>query len=309
MRAQMNSGTQERSPLNLFLFGGCDIYGPLDPLFRSGEKVRRAPYGHIPFTYTFGEIFQTIAVLRGEREVPDEIKPLCFMDSETVPVAQAAQFGDVDVFLVEPASPVDMTFRGCYLNRLPLSSIILQPLRQISKEASKYANLWLRFLLTAQDDQKRLEVAEELIKLMPADFENAEFTRSILTESYSRKIEVPPAFGRVQSLLGRPIGVVNYIFRYLEDGRAVSWPAGLQEEIQSTAKALQLPVFDPAPAVREFGVKAALLPELSHYSDEFNPIIGDKLADFAIAVSERSAAVPNAMRESRSLQELSIGDD
>jgi hypothetical protein len=208
------------------------------------------------------------------------------MDSEFVPVPRAAEFDDVDVFLVEPASPVDMIFRGSFVNRLPLSSIVLQPLRQIGKDASKFANLWLRSLLTAQDDEKRLEIAEALIELMPDDLENSEFIRTILMESYARRIDVPDAFGKLQNLLGRPTGVVNYIFRYMPDGRAVSWPAGLQEEIQEAAKSLELPVFDPAPAVRDFGVQAALLPELSHYSDEFNPVIGDELADFALAVFE-----------------------
>src|ERR1700722_8301706 len=199
MRAHMLPDTRTSAPFNLLLFGGCDIYGPLDPLLRTGEKVRRAPYGHIPFTYTFGEIFQAIEVLRGEREVPEELRPLCFMDSKFVPVLRAADFDDVDVFLVEPASPVDMIFRGTFLNRLPLSSIVLQPLRQIGKEAAKHANLWLRSILTAQDDEKRLEITEELLELMPDDLENADFIRSILTESHARRIDVPDAFGKLQS--------------------------------------------------------------------------------------------------------------
>jgi hypothetical protein len=271
---------------------------------RTGEKARRAPYGHVPFTYTFGEMFQTIEVLRGEREVPEEIRQLCFMDSEFIPVPRAADFNDVDVFLIEPASPVDMIYRDCYLNRIPLSNIVLQPLRALGKEAAKYANLWLRCELTAQDDEKRLELADALIDLMPDDLENGDFIRSVLSEAYARKIDVPEAFRKLQNLVGRPLGVVNYIFRYMEDGRAVSWPAGLQEEIQSAARSLGLPVFDPVPVVCEYGVKEALLPpDFSHYTEQFDAVIGDRLTDFAKEILENadvksdSGSMPEALGE------------
>jgi hypothetical protein len=295
----MLSVSRERAPLNIFLLGGCDIYGPLEPLLRAGERIRRAPYGHIPFTYTFGEMFQAIGVLRGERKVPDEIRPLCFMDSDYGPVPRAADFGDVDVFLIEFGSTVDMIFRGCCLNRLPLSSIVLQPLRQIGKDASKLANHWLRSEIMGQDAGKRLELAEQLISMMPDNLENADFIRSVLLESSAEKIDVLPALEKLRTLLNRPVGLVNYIFRYLPDGRAVSWPAGMQDEILGAAKSLDIPVFDPAPLVKEFGAEAALLPELSHYSDAFNPLIADKLLAFALAVAEGDDAISRAHSRAR----------
>ena len=157
-------------------------------------------------------MFQAIGVLRGERQVPDEIRPLCFMDCEYGPVPRAADFADVDVFLIEFGSTVDMMFRGCYLNRLPLSSIVLQPLRDIGKDAAKYANQWLRSELMAQDPGKRLELAEQLIAMMPDDLENAEFIRGVLRESSAEKIDVLPALEKLRTLLKRPVGLCELYF-------------------------------------------------------------------------------------------------
>lgn len=303
----MHSHSGERAPLSVFLLGGCDIHGPLDLIARAGEKIRRPAYGHVPFTFTFGEMFQTIEVLRGKKEVPKEIRPLCLMDDEFVPVARSADFADVDLFLVEPASSIDLVYRGCSFNRIPLSNIVLQPLRQISKDASKFANHWLRAGLVGQDDEKRLELAESLIALMPKNLDNADFIKSVLLESRARKNDVLDALTRLQKLVGRPIGIVSFIFRFLADGRAISWPAGHQEEILAAARARDLPVFDPAPVIREYGVDKALKPELSHYVEEFDPVIGDQLAEFAHAVYQRASDSSAHVRQSARPEAMPLG--
>lgn len=294
----MHSHSGEQAPLSVFLLGGCDIHGPLDLIARAGQKIRRPAYGHVPFTFTFGEMFQTIEVLRGKKEIPEEIRPLCLMDDQFVPVARSADFEDVDLFLVEPASSIDLVYHDCSFNRIPLSNIVLQPLRQISKDASKYANHWLRAGLVGQDDEKRLELAESLIALMPKYLDNFDFIKSVLLETRARKNEVLAALTRLQNVVGRPIGIVSFIFRFLADGRAVSWPAGHQEEILAAARARDLPVFDPAPVVREYGVEKALKPELSHYVEEFDPLIGDRLADFACMVHQRARGSATHVRQS-----------
>ena len=85
---------------------------------------------------------------------------------------------------------------------------------------------------------------------------------------------------KMQTLLGCPVGVALYVFRYMPDGRAISWPAGFRETVLLAAQNLDLPIFDPVPLVVEYGVEKALEPPLAHYSKEFLPVAGNALADF-----------------------------
>src|ERR1700751_4026489 len=101
-------------PISVLALGACLLHGPLNPAARLGEKLRSPPYGRVPGVYTFGEMFQVIGVLRGERDIPEEIERLCSIQGNFHPVSTAVDFRDVDVAWVDPASPIDITFRGCH---------------------------------------------------------------------------------------------------------------------------------------------------------------------------------------------------
>jgi len=87
------------------------------------------------------------------------------------------------------------------------------------------------------------------------------------------------------------MGVVVYVFQYLEDGRAISWPAGFHEEVLEAATELDLPMFQPAQFVRDYGLKNAMKDDLRHYSDEFSPVIGNELIKFSQEILDRSRAI------------------
>src|SRR5215472_16142918 len=115
-------------PVGVLPFGGCVLRGPLnvakaDDHMRDGLK--RLPYGGIPPTYTFGEMRQAVAVLRGELDVPQRIRPLCRMRPNLKPVDTAADFRNVDVALLEPATPMEITFRGHTLNQSALNQQVV----------------------------------------------------------------------------------------------------------------------------------------------------------------------------------------
>jgi hypothetical protein len=275
------------SPVSVLALGGCLLHGPLNPMARLGEGLTYPPYGPIPGTYTFGEMRQAIAVLRGERDVPQQIRPLCSMRPNFVPVDSAVDFRDVDVALLEPAIPIEISFRGYTLNRTSLFQQVVAPIRVRGREANKWAAQWLRVGLLSLNEEARAEAADELVDFIPASMPDADFVRDVIVEARSTRQAALSGFEQMRAIIGRPIGVVVYIFQYMADGRAVSWPAGYHEEVAAAAGALDLPMFEPSEVVRKYGVRTALGPDFRHYTEAFRPIIADALVAFARSVRDR----------------------
>src|SRR5665213_3403466 len=131
-------------PVNILPLGACLLSGPLAAIRREGKPLTSNRYGSIGGCYTFGIMLQIIATLRGERDVPQEIRPLCGMKANVGPRRGADTFSDIDMALLEPASVVEITFRGCSLNRLLLSKLVVEPIRALGPEASKAVMQWFR---------------------------------------------------------------------------------------------------------------------------------------------------------------------
>jgi hypothetical protein len=277
-------------PVNILAFGACLVQGPLIPIQKVGDRLTYAKYGPIPPSYTFGIMLQTIAMWRGERDVPAEIRPLGEIRLNVRPVARASTFSDVDVAILEPASPIEITYRGCSLNRVSLYKLIVEPIRAIGPEASKAAMTWYRNGVDGLNPTLRSEVGRRVVELLPADWENREFVASVILETTSSKSDILGGFKKMRELLGRPMGVVAYVFQYLPDGRAVSWPAGFLEDIRDAAHQLGLPMLEPAEHVVRYpgGVAKALKPDMRHYSDEFNAVMGDIMVDFCVGIRDRA---------------------
>ena len=68
------------------LFGACLLHGPINQVLRDGKHkftiAQIALKGSLGASYSFGEMFQKIALLRGEIELPDEIKMLNAISSD-----------------------------------------------------------------------------------------------------------------------------------------------------------------------------------------------------------------------------------
>ncbi|MBA3811055.1 MAG: hypothetical protein H0X27_05305 [Caulobacteraceae bacterium] len=276
--------------INAFIMGGCLLHGPLNPCARDGTRFTYPKYGPVPGVYTFGEMIQAIQILRGERDVPPEIRPLCNMRPNFKAVPGAAEFSDVDVALLEPSSPIEIIFRGCHLNRTCLAQQVMHPIRDLGRDAAKSLSTWFRAGLMAPDEEVRALAAEELVTFVPDDMADAEWKKAVIREARSERSNVLEGFRRVQGMIGRPLGVVVYIFQYLADGRALSWPAGFHEDVKEASRQLNLPVFEPSIMVNNYGVQAALRKDLRHYNDAFTPIMADALVEFAKSVFEMSRA-------------------
>jgi len=274
-------------PTTVLPMGACLLHGPLNPVARERARLAYPKYGTFPGVSTFGEMFQALDILLGKTDVPAEIRPIANMRANFVAKPSAAGFAEVDAVLVEVSSPVDLEYRGSFLNRNTLTQIVLNPIRATGREAAKAAAQWLRLGLVGMDDEVRAQAAEELVKLIPAELPDRELFADVILETRSSETNVLEGFTRLRSIIQRPMGISVYTFQYLADGRALSWPAGFQETVLAAAETLGLPTFQASDVVREYGVKRALRDDLRHYTEEFNPVIAEALADFVDFVAGR----------------------
>jgi hypothetical protein len=277
-------------PVSILPLGGCLLSVPLAALRKDGKALTYNKYTPVATCYTFGVMLQFIATLRGECDVPQEIRPLCGLKPTAGPRPGADTFADIDMAMLEPASPIEITFRGCSLNRNKLSTLVVEPVRAVGPEASKAVIQWLRTGLLGLDQTVLAEAGRATVGLLPAEFENREFIEAVILETRSSRSDILKGFRTMREVVNRPIGVLAYVFQYLADGRAMSWPTGFLEEVRDAAHRLEMPVLEPAHHVNKFpaGVAAALKPDLRHYSDEFLPVMGDALVEFCQGVRDRA---------------------
>jgi hypothetical protein len=144
--------------------------------------------------------------------------------------------------------------------------------------------------LIGLNESIRRDASAKLLTHVTGDTEDAELARAVIRETHAFPSDIPGDFQKMQALLGCPVGVALYVFRYMPDGRAISWPAGFRETVLAAAQDQNLPIFDPVPLVINYGVEAALTPAVAHYSDAFLPVAGGALVDFIQSVHAQSNA-------------------
>jgi hypothetical protein len=276
--------------VNILPRGACLLVEPLAAIRKEGKALTSNSYGQIRGIYTFGNMLQVVAILRGERDVPQEIRPLCALRANAGPRRGADTFADIDMALLEPASPIEITFRGCSLNRRLVVKLVVRPISALGPEAAKAAKRWFRVGIEGVNATVRAEAGRAAIDLLPPDFENRAFFEAVILETRSARSDMVEGFSTMREVLGRPIGVLAYVFQYLADGRAISMPSGFLKDVREAAHQLDLPMLEPAEYVNKYpaGVAAALKPDLRHYSPEFASHMGDVIVEFCRGVRDRA---------------------
>jgi hypothetical protein len=269
-----------KTPLNALVFGGCLLRRPLRSLPDLAEKLDYGRYGEIKTVHSFAEMIQVVEFLRGEKDVPRELRRLTGIGPRMKPMPAAKDFADIDLALVEPGAPLQVSFRGIAINHTRLHSDLFVPIAKQSREATKLCHKWLRIGIMGMNEDVRVRVGAELIKLNPQDADH-DLREAVIKETSSSPMDAVEGFRTMQKLLGCPVGAVMYIFRYMPDGRPISWPAGSRESVLAATAELHLPVFEPIAMVQEYGVAGALEADGRHYTKEFLPLIGSAIVDFA----------------------------
>ncbi|HWA02570.1 MAG TPA: hypothetical protein VG819_03480 [Rhizomicrobium sp.] len=283
-----------KSSLNTLLLGGCMVHWPITRTDCARGRLDCDAFGGTQEVHTFGEIFQIVDLLQGRGEVPQDLRKLAHMRPQLRPVPAAERFENLDLVLLGPSSPIELRFRGVWLNRTAIQRHVLAPLASQSEEMERLAGRWVRQGLVGLNKRVRDEAGAKLLENIRGGSAEAELARALIREIEVSRSDIAGGFRRARERFDCPIGVILYIFRYMPDGRAISWPAGFREDVLDSARALDLPVFDPTPHVLRHGVDAAMMPGHSHYKPAFLPVMGAAIVDFAESLCARSRLEPVA---------------
>jgi hypothetical protein len=284
--------------LKILPLGGCLLKIPLrsynQTLYANTSRILgKAQY---PTTYSFDESIQFIRMLRGEISASEEIRALAGFKTSFQPNPAVGDFRAMDVVLIEPSTPTDIVYGDYALNRVALRQCVTDPIQAANPgpEVAKLASRWLHKGLLGGDEVTQTQIAGELIKLMPKSLPAFETLCDVLLSARSRRHEAADGLRTLCSMIDRPIGVLTYTFRYMPDGRPVSWPAGFHDEVLSAAAGLGLPVFEPWKLTTELfekhDVATVMRADLQHYADDFMPVVGRAIFDFAETVARGERA-------------------
>lgn len=294
--------------MRALLLGGCNIHAPIQALLDAG----RAELVHAELSrdgdslgvvYSFGEMCQYITFLRGEIALPKEIRLLSGvpLDFETSPEVRSSRA--IDVVLGAPSSAVELQFRGYNINIGYMNEYVYDPLREISPEMHKLVYTWYENGVIPQNEEVQREIAEKLIVAFPDDYPYPELGAAVLREARAEPTDVTKALPWLYDLLNEPLGLLSWALRYMPDGRPIFWPKAFSESVLSVSRKLGVPIMEPWRLVNQYGVATAMQSDMRHYKEEFNPIVGKAIVDFARRVkNDGRASSPRARTGLRGLK-------
>ena len=287
--------------VRMLVFGSCNVRAPL---FKAAKQWPRDPAtnwddvttglrieGPFFFTFTVGEMLQSIDCYRGERQIPAHLHELCHMAPRWAPTPGNNPLDKVDVALAEPTTSVEIEFDGYHLNRGPVRHL-LDDLAKANPLAKKLRFQWYTKGIVAMDDEVKRDVAAQLIPLIPEETPHRELTAEIFRGAVGRRRDIHEGIRLLARSLHVPLGVVAYTWRYMPDGRPLSWPDGFHAEVINAARALELPLYEPRPLINQLGMKFALKDDLAHYTHDFEAVVAKHLIEFGASVSHINGAAP-----------------
>lgn len=281
--------TQPAKPLNALLLGGCMLHWPILRTRVHHAILECDTYGRLIEVFTFAEMLQLLAVLQEKVEIPATLRPLARMPADFRARVPVNNFEAMDVALVCPSSPIELTFRGIAVNGQCLLHLVLDAIQGDRALGLRLAQQWLRSGLQQLNHSVRVDAGAKLLRLIDEPSPAADLARAVIEEARSHPADIGADLRRLRDLVGRPMGVILYYFRYMPNGRALSWPAGFHQDLLASAKALGIPVYDPAPLVIQHGVTSVLNGN-RHYNRKFLPLAGAAIAEFAVSIVENRAA-------------------
>lgn len=278
----------------MLVFGSCNVRAPL---FKAAKKWPRHPNtdwsaistnfsidGPYFFTFTVGEMLQAIACYKGERRIPTELLELCQMSPRWAPSPINSPLQSANVALAEPTTSIEIRFDGYHLNRGAVRHL-LDPLVNSNPQAKRLRSHWYNKGIVAMDDEAKREIANRLIALVPADIPQREISIEVLKGAVGRHQDVIEGLQLLTRELDMPLGIVAYTWRFMPDGRPLSWPDGFHAEVIAAASQLNLPLYEPRNLIDRLGFNYALRADLTHYTIDFEADVAKELINFGASIS------------------------
>lgn len=265
--------------------GGCLLHGPISHYQRTVRPVtaRLSTRGVLRETYAIGEMFQLIDYLDGVITIPREVKPFLGMDNDFEPISTFDFRRDTDIVMIEPNTSTEILFDDFILNRTGVIAEIVEPIRKLDSttEMAKKTHTWLNKGVIGGDVFMKKAIGKELAALVAGRLPGWRIIGDILRTATSRQADVQEDMEALHQALDHPMALMTFAFEYLPDGQPVSWPANFIDDTVAAARKLGTPIFEPSKLVAEHGIEHALKPDRRHYADDFVPIMGKAIVDFA----------------------------
>lgn len=284
--------TQEEA-IGIWAFSGCTVHNPVYELEKLGmawAPARRTGYDSTPYSHTAAEHLQLLRFLRGEQTIPLEVQPFCNITFTPRVDGVEMALSELDVVLAEICSDVEMVFRGTVLNRLRVADALVGIAGVAAKSGEDRDRRWAaaaqRWYYDGFLKMKPgfAEYAQTMLELMPHQGEKDELLRDILREAKPRPISREALVAdlmELRRLLGVPLGVLTHTQYYMPDGRAIAWPPKLHDDLREICQENGLLLMNPSELVEQHGAETALKDDLSHWHDNFMPVIGRAVHSFA----------------------------
>lgn len=279
--------------LRVIPLGSCSLTIPLIRLQKRDFVTSILPevgFKRWPLSFSPGAALQLLNVARGSLTIPAQYRNVCYsgLPDEVVPDA-SERLASADLVLIEMSTPFELHFRRFILNHNRLRTYATAIFRPLGEAAEKASRKWLGSF-HKRDEALRAQRAWELIEFLDDGDVEDRHLRAIIAETtarYSGEDQIARYLKMNRKVLGLPIGVVIFIFRYLPDGTPVEWPAGFNDDVRGAAKGLGIPVYDPAPLVQRHGVRTAIDSDGGHYSYKFNNVVADDYEPFIASLLDR----------------------
>ena len=277
-----------RDEIRILPFGACQLSPPLGTV--TGAVSSFSPLGLTPVsTYTTAEAIQTVWFFRGELYIPDDLRYYCNLPEQFDPMASyGRRIEQADIVLLEPNSPVVTVFEGYALNRSTLLTGFLNAVCEAGDDQVKRAGTaWFLQGLFACNEEVKRDTAEALISHLSGRVDNEALVRELLRGVHGERQDFEAyvaSIAEIRDMLAPPTALVAYIHSFMPDGRALPWPPDFLEQTEQAAARLGLPLFDPTELVQHHGVETALIDIRTIYREEFYPVAGQAILDFARSV-------------------------
>lgn len=249
------------------VFGSCRVHTPLK-LFEKSGKISYIHDNIIGYMHYSSEIMQAISILKAEKAVSAELRPLLnFYKDKKPPDHDIFNqiFTDVDAYVIEISSIRVIEFNGYYLQIHRLREALAQ--FENGEEFAK--NLYKRDTSALKADADIFVRNEGITGILAEVISNCR-----LYEQNAEQIKGD--LYQIQKLLNKPIIFVGPFVKTSDD-KPVKQRSLLASSIQEFSEICPKAIFfDPTDLVDEFGFNHALI-DSGHYRPDFEPIAGERL--------------------------------
>ena len=293
-------------------FGGCLLNNLVSILHQEGRVdglFREIGFKRTPFTISAASAAQLCDFLTGSIVSPEHVRKFCYLDASHVPTgAQTKIAATADFATVEMSTSVDITYDGFIVNTNRFQQYILPELDTLGIHHRMVAK-W-RSSLINENEADRAKYAAEILAVLPRQ-PQYEWIADLVGRTSSRRLtvdEMVEHIARIRDVLRVPLAMVHHNFRFMPDGRPISWPAELKDQSIEVAKRLGAFEHDFAPFVAEHGAKRVLADDFRHWNVDFYPQIANHLYGFFCKVAGRSQDERLAAPPALDLTELETDD-